>query len=64
MKVKVGDKIYDGELEPVMVILSDTDKHNIRNMSPFSQRYAVFPDNYPDEDMKAWMDISSQESNT
>jgi len=26
MKVKVGDKIYDGKKEPVMVILDEEDK--------------------------------------
>ena len=34
MKVKVGNKIYDGENEPVMVILSKGDKKNIANMIP------------------------------
>lgn len=30
MKVKVGNKIYDGEIEPVMVILTEQDKLNIK----------------------------------
>ena len=34
MKVKVGCCIYDGEEQPVMVILSKEDKENIANMSP------------------------------
>ena len=34
MKVKIGDKIYDSEQEPIMVILNDADKNNIKNMLP------------------------------
>ncbi len=26
MKVKIGDKIYDAENEPIMIILNDSDK--------------------------------------
>ncbi|KKN06844.1 hypothetical protein LCGC14_1073030, partial [marine sediment metagenome] len=29
MKIKVGNKVYDGEKEAVMVILEDQDKENI-----------------------------------
>lgn len=44
MKVKVGNKIYDGEQEPVMVILTKQDKENIANMLPEANRYCMFPD--------------------
>ncbi len=43
MKVKIGNLIYDGEDQPVMVILSDNDKINISNMHPDATRYACFP---------------------
>jgi hypothetical protein len=43
MKVKVGDKIYDGEKEPVMVILTDQDKKNIADMLPDAYRYCAYP---------------------
>ena len=33
MKIKIGNKIYDGEKEPVMVILTDQDKKNILYVS-------------------------------
>ena len=62
MKVKVGNKIYDGDKEPVMVILSDLDKKNISNMSFIANKYASFPDDYPTDDMKAWMDTSTDNS--
>ena len=43
MQVKVGDKIYDGEDEPVMVILSKEDKKNISNMPSSSSKYCCYP---------------------
>ena len=57
MKVKVGNKIYDGEAEPVMVILTDSDKANIAHMLPECTKYAAFPDDlgWSDEEMYEWM---------
>ena len=43
MKVKVGDKIYDGEEEPVMVILTEQDKLNITTMLPEATKYCSYP---------------------
>lgn len=58
MKIKVGKKIYDGETEPVMVILSDNDKNNIANMLPECKRYCSYPDGWfgTDEDAYSWME--------
>jgi len=58
MKVKVGDKIYDGEDELVMVILTDQDKVNIANMLPECDRYCVYvggPDGYSEQEVIDWM---------
>ncbi len=62
MKVKVGDKIYDGENEPVMVILSEGEKEQIANMSPDATTYCIYPftkewtaNNH--EKIKEWMNI-------
>lgn len=55
MKVKIGDKIYDGQHVPVMVILSDTDKKNIANMLPECTKYAEFPDDSPQDEIERWM---------
>jgi hypothetical protein len=57
MKVKVGDKIYNGEDEPVMVILTDSDKKNIANMLPECTKYAMYPDEYKHVDIEEWMGI-------
>jgi len=56
MKVKVGDKVYDGNVEPVMVILSDQDKKNISNMSFDNMKYCSYPDHgYSVESISKWM---------
>lgn len=62
MKVKVGDKIYDGENEPVMVILSEGEKEQITKMSPEATKYCVYPftnewtaNDY--EKIKNWMTV-------
>jgi hypothetical protein len=55
MKIKIGDKIYDGEKEPIMVILTQQDKRNIVNMSPECTKYCVYPDNLAAEEIEFWM---------
>ena len=55
MKVKVGNTIFDGEIEPVMVILSDQDKQNITNMAEAATRYSCFPENTDKETYLDWM---------
>jgi len=57
MKVKVGDEIYDGENQPVMVILSDADKENIKNMLPVCTKYCSFPEDASSEIVEKWMEI-------
>jgi hypothetical protein len=55
MKVKVGDKIYDSEKEPIMVILSESDKENICNMLSEATKYCSFPDEMSLEYVKEFM---------
>lgn len=56
MKVKVGNKIYDGEYEPVMAILTDQDKENIKNMLPECTKYCMYPEaGYTVEEIQKWM---------
>ena len=43
MKVKIGNKIYDGAKQPVMVILSKGEKKQIANMHPDATKYCVYP---------------------
>jgi len=62
MKVKIGNKIYDSENEPVMVILSDGDKKNIANMLEECTRYCSHPDSWfsTDEDAYDWMESKDE----
>jgi hypothetical protein len=57
MKVKVGEKIYDSEKEPIMLILSESDKENIYNMLPDAKKYCSFPDGTPVEYVKEFMKV-------
>ena len=57
MKVKIGDKIYDSNEEPVMIILSEDDKKNIGNMVPQATKYCSFPDTCDIEKIKEFMKI-------
>ena len=56
MKVKVGNKIYDGEKEIIMVILTDKDKENIANMHPKATKYCQYPKDIVSKDEASdWM---------
>ena len=58
MKFKIGNKIYDDATIPVMVILTDQDKINIRNMLDECTKYATFPDGFgTTEEMRKWMNV-------
>ena len=58
MKVKIDEKIYDSEKEPIMVILSESDKENIYNMLPEATKYCSFPDEIPVESIREFMKTS------
>ena len=55
MKVKIGDTTYDSNNQPIMLILSDRDKENIRKMDPEAMKYAEFPKGYTKEEAEEWM---------
>lgn len=56
MKVKIGDTVYDSSETPIMIVLSDGEKEQIKNMHPKATKYAIFPDNIMTrEEMKEWM---------
>jgi len=59
VKVKIGDKIYDGNKEPVMIILEGNDKKNIANMLPECTKYLCYPKESfkTDEEAYEWMEI-------
>jgi len=58
MKIKIGDKIYSGDVEPVMVILSEQDKINIKNMNGNATKYCVYPEELMSvKEIKEWMKV-------
>jgi len=56
MKVKVGNKVYDGNNEPVMVILTPEDKFNISHMEEHATKYCSYPEGTPHQKIIEWMD--------
>jgi len=55
MKVKIGNKIYDSENEPIMIILTEYNKHDISNMTDDAEKYCEFPDTMSEEDAREFM---------
>ncbi len=55
MKVKIGDKIYGPEKEPIMVIFEPQDKKLIANMLPNTKKYCVYPDTMTEAEVKKFM---------
>ena len=56
MKVKIKNKIYDSDKEPIMVILSDEDKKNISAMHKECDKYCSAPDKWSGDGIFKWME--------
>lgn len=55
MKIKIGNVIHDGKKEPVMIILDEIDKENIKNYMKHGEKtYCEYPDNYSKEFIDKW----------
>jgi len=57
MLVKIGNTVYDSEKEPIMIVLTESDKNNISNMDPRATKYCSFPDGMDHEEIKKFMKI-------
>lgn len=57
MKVKIGNNIYSGDDEPIMVILTKVDKDHIASMPDNLTKYAEFPDHIPEKEIEEFMKI-------
>jgi hypothetical protein len=58
MKVKIGDKIYDSEEQPIMVVLSPADKKNIGNMDHAHTKYCSYTcKGFSEEEIEEFMEI-------
>jgi len=49
MKVKIGNKVYNEEDEPILIILSAEDKKLIKTMNKNDCRYCSYPDGVAEE---------------
>ncbi len=54
MIVKIKDKLFDSENEPIMIILNDQEKELISNMGT-QTKFCVFPENYNTKDVEKFM---------
>lgn len=57
MKVKIGKKIYDSNVEPIMLILGDDDKFNIEHMDETCASYCSYPEKMSEEEAEKFMVI-------
>ena len=57
MQVKIGDKIYRDNEQPIGVFLTAQDKINILAMAPNKNFYCSYPQNTSEEDVKKFMTI-------
>ena len=57
MKVKIGNIVYDSEIQPILLLLSDEDKKNISSMPDGNTRYCSYPDSqeFTEEQIDTWM---------
>ena len=56
MKVKIEGKIYCSDKIPIMLILDETDKENIRNMEDLNN-YLSFPEDITQSEAEIYMSI-------
>lgn len=54
MLVKINDKIYDSNEEPILLVLEDFEKDHIANMGD-QKKYCSFPEDYDIEKIKEFM---------
>ena len=57
MKVKIGNKIYNSEEEPIMLILSDEDKKLIGKMRAVDNKFCSYPYELGQELVKKFMKV-------
>lgn len=57
LKVKIGDKIYDAEIEPIMIILDDECKNLILNMNKDCTKICFAPEYMKKEAISNFMKV-------
>jgi hypothetical protein len=59
MIVKIGSEYYDSTLEPILLILADSEKEHIASMGE-QKKYCSFPDDWNMEDIKEFMKVPQE----
>ena len=54
MRVKIGDKVFDSNNEPIAIQIDDRMKEVIRNMPDDNSVFLAYPKGLGFEDMKEW----------
>ncbi len=64
MKIKIGNSIYDSEIEPIMIIMKNDEEREliINHLSKMHKtdgirKYVIFPDLYKEEDIREFMKL-------
>ena len=55
MRVRIGDTVYDSNDEPIMIILTPRDLHNLRYMAPDLRKYCSYPEGMDRDAIEKWM---------
>lgn len=59
MQVKIGNKIFDSDEEPILLILSEDTKENIAAMDSSATRYCEYPEGWDADAILEWMNESA-----
>jgi len=57
MIVKIGDTYYNSTQEPILLILAESEKEHIANMSKDNKKYCSFSDGSNINKIKEFMDV-------
>jgi len=57
MIVKIGNTYYNSTEQPILLILAESEKEHIANMSEENQKYCSFSDKSNIDEIKEFMDV-------
>ena len=57
MRVKIRNEVYNAEIEPILIILNEDDKENIKNMADDCLKYCVAPGEMIEDDIREFMKL-------
>ena len=57
MIIKIGNTYYNSTEQPILLILAESEKEHIANMSKDNKKYCSFPDESNIDKIKEFMDV-------